>query len=99
MINSESKETLEDMKAEAIKAWIYLFIIQLVVGGHAIYELADKYPDLGFIRYALILTIGAALIAAVLLAIVAVLFTIFGAIVVGITLLREKMRERNNDSS
>lgn len=95
MINDESRETLKEMRAEAIKAWFYIFVIQLVVGGHAIYELAAEYPGMGLIQYSLLLSIGAAIIAAVLLAIAVVLFAIIGAGFVGFHIWKEK----KNDSS
>ena len=60
----------ESIKKGLFEIWTYLFIAQLVVGGHAIYELADKYPDIGFIQYAIMLLIGAAVIAAILLVII-----------------------------
>jgi len=95
MNNANDNGGIQHIKQELLKGWFYIFVMQLVIGGYAIYELADKYPDIGFIPYTLILTIGAAIIAAVLLLILAILFTIIGAIFVGCSL----WRERKNDAS
>ena len=70
MNNAKRQAMKKDIKKGLFEIWTYLFISQLVVGGHAIYELADKYPDIGFIQYAMIVLIGAAVIAAILLVII-----------------------------
>lgn len=95
----ERKEAIQGIKQELYSAWKFLFVIQLIVGGHAIYELADKYPDMGLIYYSIMLIIGASLIAAVLLGIVVILFLIFAGGMIGVMAWREKRRERQNDSS
>ena len=99
MNNANDNEVITDIKRELYNTWLILFVIQLIVGSHAIYELADKYPDIGFIQYVCILSIGAAVIAAILLAILVVLFFIAAGIFIGIGVFREHRRSRRNDAS
>lgn len=98
MNNAQRKEAITEIKQELFSGWKIIFVIQLIVGGHAIYELADKYPDMGLIYYSVMLIFGAALMATVLLVILAVLFTIIGAIFVGFSVWMERRRERKNDA-
>lgn len=87
-------EIKQELKQELFRNWKILFVLQLIIGGHAIYTLADTYPDIGLIQYALMLTIGAAITAAVLLILLVVLLGIIGAIFFGFSL----WRERKNDT-
>lgn len=92
---AERKEAIKDIKQELFGAWKFLFVLQLIVGGHTIYELAAEYPDMGLIYYSIMLIVGASLIAAVLLLIVVIIFSICAGIFVGAM----AWRERGNDAS
>ena len=76
MNNPDKIESFEKSVNAWRTGWVYLFIGQLVVGGHEIYKLADEYPDMGIISYAVVLMIGSAIIATVLLGIVGVCYFI-----------------------
>jgi len=85
----------EQGKKLLLEGWVYLFIGQLIVGGHSIYELADKYPDLGIIQYAFVLSFGSVIIATFLLGVITICYFIAKAIGVKIESWRERCRERN----
>ena len=96
---AEGNKMIQEFKQELFSAWKYLFVIQLVIGGHAVYVLAAEYPDIGFIQYAIMLVLGAALIATVLLAIIIIIGSLIGASILGVQIWRDRKRESSNDSS
>lgn len=86
---------MKEVRTELFGLWKYLFVIQLVIGGHAVYELAAEYPDIGFFQYSILLVVGASLIAAILLAIALIIFLFCAGCFVGI----QVWKERKHDAS
>lgn len=96
---AERKAALKEIKGELWSGWKILFVIQLVVGGHAILQFAAEnthWLDMNVWLYAVILLSCAAIITTILLIICVIVFIIAGSCVVGFMLWKEGREEKND---
>ena len=97
----ERKETWREIRSELWQAWKWLFVIQLVVGGHAILNFAAEnthWLDMNVWLYAIILLSCAAIITTILLIICVIVFIIAGSAVVSFMLWKEGREEKKSDA-
>jgi len=86
----------KEFKRDVAQTWLIMFVIQLAFGAYSVYQLVPQYPDHGFFFFAIVVLIGAALMAVILTLAFYVLVGIAGGFALWLHVRKNKDTE--NDS-